>query len=197
MIQFLAFAIPALAAPATAQTTALPTPVPAPMAVEAVDPARLAAAERLLGVLMPPARFEAMIDGITAATARNVMQQFRSSALATTFSDDPRVQPIMARYIERLTTDSVAAMRAGRPDMMRAMQRAYARRFTVAQLTEVERFFATPTGQLYMDQGATIMADPDVAAWQQKMVKQQFDRMPEAMRAMTAELTALPEQPRR
>lgn len=186
MIRSLVLAMTALAAPAATRN--------APVAV---DPARLAAAERLLGVLMPPARFEAMIDGITTAMARNVAQQFKTSALAASFTDDPRIQPIMARYVERLTTDSVAAMRAGRTDMMRAMQRAYARRFTVAQLSEVERFFATPTGQLYMDQGATIMADPDVAAWQQKMIKQQFDRLPEAMRAMTAELTALPERPSR
>lgn len=189
MIGPLVLATTVLAAPAAGQT--------APVAVEAIDPARLAAAERLLVMLMPPARFEAMIEGITTAMARNVTQQFKSSALATSFSDDPRVQPVMARYIDRLTTDSVAAMRAGQPDMMRAMQRAYARRFTVAQLAEIERFFATPTGRLYMDEGTTIMADPDVAAWQQKMLKQQFDRMPEAIRAMMAELMALPERPRR
>lgn len=185
----LALAMIAVAAPAMAQTT----PAPVSTSLAAPDPARIAAAERLLTVLMPPGRFQAMIDGVTQGMQRNVVQSFRNNpAMASLFDGDPRARPIFERYMTRLSESATAAMKAGQPEMMAAMARAYARRFTVAQMAEVEAFFRTPTGQVYMEQGTTIMADPDVAAWQQKVTAEQFARMPEAIAQLTAELAALP-----
>ena len=177
-----------LAVPAGAQTATAPVTAP--------DAARLAAADRLLTVILPPARFQTMIDGMMKGIEANMLQAIRSNpAMATMFDGDARVRPIFERYMTRLTADSAAAMRVEQPAMMTAMARAYARRFTVAQMGEVEAFFATPTGQLYMDQGATIMTDPDVAAWQQRIARQQFARLPNAIATMTAELEALPPRP--
>ena len=175
-----------------ATTPALAQPAPA-MPTGAPDPARIAAAERLLTVLMPPGRFQAMIDGVTQSMERNVVQSLRGNpTMATLLGDDPRARPILDRYIARLTASSTAAMKTGQPEMMAAMTRAYARRFTVEQMREVEAFFTTPTGQAYMEQGTTIMGDPDVAAWQRKVVAEQFAKMPEAIRQLTVELEALP-----
>ena len=181
----MAFAALLMATPAAAQT-------PAARGASTPDPARLAAAERLLTVLLPPARFKTMIDGMTAAMEQNLLQSFRGNPALGGMFDDPRVRPIFERYMTRLTTDSTATMRAAQPAMMVVMTRAYARRFTVAQLGELDAFFRTPTGQAYMDQGTTIMSDPDVADWQQQMMRQQFDRLPQAIAALTAELQALP-----
>lgn len=174
------------AAPAFAQSPPV-APTSAP------DPARIAAAERLLTVLMPPGRFQAMIDGVTQSMERNVVQSLRGNpTMAALLGDDPRARAVLDRYIARLTASSTTAMKAGQPEMMVAMARANARRFTVDQMREVEAFFSTPTGQAYLEQGTTIMADPDVAAWQRKVAAEQFAQMPEAIRQLTAELETLP-----
>ncbi len=114
-----------------------------------------------------------------------------SPALAAIFSKDPRVVPIFDRFIARMTAESTERLKAGLPTMFDAMTKAYARRFTVAQMTEVTTFFATPTGQIYMDQGATIMSDPDVAEWQRKMAVDAMANVPAQAKAFQAEILAL------
>lgn len=113
---------------------------------------------------------------------------------ATDALKDERVKAIFDRYMDAQTSESGTALKAALPAMVSAMTRAYARRFTVAQMAEMKTFFATPTGQLYMDQGGTIMGDPDVAAWQQTTTSLQFAKMRERIRAMQVEIMALPEK---
>ena len=142
---------------------------------------------------MPPARRDPMIAGMMAALRSNMAQSMRASpGLAEMFDKDPRVQPIFDRFVARQQAEVSALIRDNLPDMMTAMAHAYARRFTVQQMDEVARFFATPTGTLYMDQGATIMSDPDVGAWQRKMMSAQMTKMPQQIRTLTAEILALP-----
>lgn len=177
----------ALAAPLAAQA-------PAPSAAAtSLDPARLAASERLITVLMPPERRDAMLTGLMQAQTANMTKAIESNAdLAAMFDADPRARTIFTRFIERQQADASATLRRELPGMMTAMARAHARRFTVAQLGEMTTFFASPTGRAYMEQGTTIMTDPDVAAWQQKVMGETFAKMPAMVRQMQGEILALP-----
>jgi Uncharacterized protein conserved in bacteria (DUF2059) len=158
-----------------------------------IDPARLAAATKLLDTMMPPARRETMIDSLVAISNANIAKGMSSNpAFSKAFGDDPRVAPIFQKFLAGQQTELRALLRVNMPEMMTAMQHAYARRFSTEQMTEIQSFFASPTGQIYMEKGATVMADPDVAAWQQKMIGQQMTKMPEATRALAAEIMALP-----
>ncbi len=56
------------------------------------------------------------------------------------------------------------------PALFEAYDRAYARRFTLAQLGDLKAFFATPTGQLYTTRRAVAAGDPDVAAANQSLM---------------------------
>jgi hypothetical protein len=80
------------------------------------------------------------------------------------------------------------------PGMLDAMARAYARRFTLSQLTDIATFFGTPSGQVYLAQAPTIMSDPDVAAWMGALMKNSMQQMPERMAELMADLKALHEK---
>ena len=198
----IAFIIFALATPALAQQAPLVADRKPLVANNAplvarknapIDPARLAAAARLLDTMMPPARRDMMVDGLIAVSTANIVKGMSANpAFNKAFGDDPRVGPIFQKFLATQQSELRTILRANLPEMITAMQKAYARRFSIEQMNEIQSFFASPTGQLYMEKGATVMADPDVSAWQQKMIGQQMAKMPDATRALATEIMKLP-----
>ena len=166
----LALALVPLAA--TAQT-------PAPSATDAaVDPVRLAAATRLLNALFPPASRAQMMDGMLTPMMANLRQGMtQNPQFAAEMAKDPKVKAAFDRFMEAQLRRNLDMVRASLPGMFDAIARAYARRFDVAQMGELERFFRTPTGQAYMQASMTVMADPDVAAFQRKMMVDAMSRV--------------------
>lgn len=177
----------ALLAPA-AQTA---TPVPAAAGAETIDPARLTAAKRTLEALMPPEKRAAMFDTILAPMMANIQQTILSSPSAKAALDgDPKVTAQLQRFIDKQYERTRRTLNDALPGMFAAMERAYARRFTTAQLDEVAAFFKTPTGRFYMDQSLEIMSDPDVLAWQRGLMQQAMVGVEEDMKTLQAEITA-------
>ena len=159
---------------------------------ERLDPARLASAGKLIDIVMPAEQREAMLGGLMQAMTLNMTKAMEGNQdVAALFKDDPRARAIFERFMARQQTESIETLRESLPGMIEAMRRAYARRFTVAQMDELSTFFATPTGRAYMAQGMSIMSDPDVAAWQQSVMTRTMARMPEQTRALAAEILAL------
>jgi hypothetical protein len=79
--------------------------------------------------------------------------------------------------------------------MVPAMAAAYARRFDVAQLREIRRFFETPVGRAYVRGSATIMSDPDVAAWQRGLMASSMSGVQEDVAAFAKQVAALEKKP--
>lgn len=179
MIRTLTIALTLIAGPAVAQPT--------------LEPARLAAAQTLIDVVMPASQRETMVDGLMVAMSRN-MKASMDASFGKMRDKDQRVATIVDRFVTRNLDAGRTTMRTALPGMIAAMQRAYARRFTVAQMAEMQVFFASPTGRLYMEQGPTIMSDPDVAAWQTSVMTAQLARMRDETRALQLEVLALPEK---
>ena len=165
-----------------------------PVAVTAPDPARLAAARELIDVLMPPETRVRMIEGMIAPMLGNLQQGMAQSPMfSSAMAQDPQMQTQFAAFMDRQQTRTMTLMRDGLPSMVDAMARAYARRFDVAQCRDIKAFFATPSGRAYMQQSLTIMADPDVAAWQRSMMESSMAHM-QADVAEFAKQAATPEQ---
>ena len=142
-----------------------------PVAAPALDPARLAAAHELIDVLMPPATRAQMVESMMTPMLANLRQGMTQNPdFAKTMNADPRVKALFDTFMARQQTRTMTMMRDALPGMSDAMARAYARRFDVAQMRDIKAFFGTPTGRLYMQQSYTIMADPDVGAWQRTMM---------------------------
>jgi hypothetical protein len=175
----LAVAVPAAA---TAQT--------APVA-QAPEPARIAAAKALIAKVMPQERVDAMIDQMMRPmmeNLRNAMAQ--APQMQAAFAKDPKAKAMLDAFVDEELRHSMALTKSSMPTMMDAMARAYARRFTVAQLNDVSTFFDTPSGKLYAEQAPTIMADPDVLAAQRAVMEQSIRGTMERAQAMVAKLAA-------
>jgi hypothetical protein len=157
-----------------------------------LDATLVASSKALLDVLMPPAKREAMIEGIMRGMMTNITQMMTSSPeMTSAFGGDERATAIFDKFMKRQQEDSIKMLKDNFPGMMDAMTNAYARRFTTTQLGEMRTFFETPTGQIYVDQAATIMSDPDILKWQRDLMAKGFSRIPKDIEAMMAEIKAL------
>lgn len=175
-------------------TTAAPALAQAPAAVVVAepDPARLAAANRLVDAVMPPALRDQMIEQTSGSMMANINQiVLTSPQLAPIFQKEPRARPIFERFLAQQSEASRTMLRESMPMMMTVMARSYARRLTVAQMDEARGFYATPAGQAFALAASSVMADPEFAAMMQQMMGKAMVRMPPQLKAMTDELRAL------
>lgn len=166
---------------------------PAPVATVAEpDAARLAAATRLVEVVMPPALREQMIEQTASAMVANVGKAVMGSPrMVTAFEKEPRARPIFERYMAKVADDTRTMMRDMMPDMITVMRRYYVRQLTVAQINEVHEFYATPTGKKFTLSAASVMADPEYGRLMQTTMAKVMERAPAQAKAMNDELKAL------
>lgn len=198
-----------------APALAAQTPVAAPprsgaAAVEMPDAARLAAAARLVDLMMPPGAMRDLmadwmpnLDTILAVTAE------RFGIATDGMSREQRARAVEERgaredrhFRERMQiTLDVTARVAGEvlaemePDMRRIMVTLMARQFDQAELGEMTAFFSTPTGRKYARMALTMTQDP---AWQEVLtlmaprMASAATRIEEAVRDATAHLDPPP-----
>ncbi|HEV7340596.1 MAG TPA: DUF2059 domain-containing protein [Sphingopyxis sp.] len=150
-----------------------------------IEPARLTLAQRTMNTLIPPGSLEKMIDALYGKMFKTIMTEIGGqsdlmlsiktgvesdkigaldAATKTRIADmfDPyrqeredQVIGVIKPLISEALTDMEAPMRAG-------MAKAYARKFSAAQLTDLNSFLATPTGSVYANEWMALQADPEV-----------------------------------
>ncbi|MBV8237903.1 MAG: DUF2059 domain-containing protein [Sphingomonas sp.] len=161
----------------------------------APDPVRLDAARVLVEQMFPPAAREQMVHVMLAPMVANVRQGLtQTPQFARAMEADPRAKAIIERYLDKQMTRSMEVLQKELPGMVEAMSRAYARRFDAKQLGELSAFFATPTGRAYVGQSMTIMSDPDIAAWQRKLMTETMSYAQDDIAAMVKEIATLEPQ---
>lgn len=180
----------ALAVPAHAQTSANDASL------------RAEAAQHIAARLIPDGIYEKMMSGTFDKMLDGMMNQMMDLPLRDFLKmgglDNAKLtkmSPASLREISAIIDPAMAErshvmMKVMMPEMGKIMSRmepsvrsgvatAYANRFSAAQLAELDRFFATPTGSEYAAQSMLIMTDPAVLEQMQAM-------MPELMKAMPA-----------
>lgn len=151
---------------------AVPQTVPAP------EQARLAAAKTVIDQVLPPTERDRMVEAMIEPMNASIVQAMTSSPeLTGVFEKDPAFKAKFMAFIAEEQRRSTVLLKANMPAFADAMAKAYARRFTVAQLDEIAVFFATPTGSAYVAQSMTLMSDPDVQAAQAMMMTQAMSGM--------------------
>jgi hypothetical protein len=167
--------VPAIAAQApAAQSPRASAPAP-----EVPDAARLAAAGRLVDLMMPRGSMREImsdwmpnIDTLLAMTAERLgidtegmSREQRARAVETLGAQSDRHfrerMRITLDVTLRVTGEVLAEIE---PDMRRIMVTLIARRFDQAELGEMMAFFTTPTGRKYARMAFTMSQDP---AWQE------------------------------
>lgn len=101
---------------------------------------------------------------------------------------DPYFQQRMQITMHVMGEEMGKLMTEIEPEVRDALAHAYARRFTVVQLGELDRFFATPTGHEYAADSMTLMMSPDMMQAMQSFLPRMIKAMP-AMMVKVADAT--------
>lgn len=183
----------ALVSPALAQTAA---PAATPAAPAVPDPARLAAAEKAVAVLVPkgiynrmmrdqyPKMMDALMVQMMGKTADELGMPAEKGAGGKTMretaaSADPHFQERM-RIMSRVFGEELGVVFDKIEPRVRAgLARAFARKFTAQQLDDMNAFFATPSGAVFADQYLLTFMDPE-------LTQEMMAATPEMMKAMPA-----------
>lgn len=166
--------------------------------------ARMPAAEQVVARIFPPGTYAKMMNETMKPMMDNVMGSFMDVPIAeiAKLSGLPAEQiPPMGqgtlrevasildpafeertRLISGVTMQLVSDVMADiEPSFRAGLARAYAVRFTDAELTDLAAYFSTPTGAKYAGESMLINTDPQVMATMNDMVPAMMRMMPEMM----------------
>ena len=150
-----------------------------------IEPARLTLAQTTMASLIPAGSLEKMMDNLYGKTFKTLMGEFGGqSDLMLSIKTGVESEKIAAldeatkakvadmfdpnrkeredqitRVIKPLISEVLSDME---PPMRAGLAKAYARKFTAPQLTDLNGFLATPTGKLYANEWMALQADPEV-----------------------------------
>lgn len=183
------------------------TPVAA--APRPADPARDAAAQRVALKLLPPGTyrrvmrdmFPAMMDAIMGS-----MSSLRSADLGVPDKDgktlgesaterDPAFRERMAIMTRIMGEEFAPIMDKLEPNVRTALGRAFAGRFTLAQLNDLDAFLATPSGTAFGDNFMAAFMDPEMMKQSSTMMPEIIKVMPRIMARMKTETAHLGPEP--
>jgi len=123
------------------------------------DPRSLALATEILDISYPPERRLAL----SMRRLDSLLAQMEAATAATTGEiTDPGARAIYDRYQADLRREAERVLAVRSPLTYVAWARAYARRFTYAELVEIRAFVATPTGTRFVQRIGEITSDPDI-----------------------------------
>lgn len=200
-----------LAATAVAQPAAAPAP--------AASPAKLAVATRIAGKLLPNGTYRRMMDAMMGQVTSQVTNQMLSmpmrdlvgmSGLASADLEkmgpgtmrqvmtllDPAFEERMRRTMPILTSGMTDIITRMEPSIRDGLAQAYASQFSDAELAEIDRFFASPTGANFAAKSMTIMTDPAIMAKMQALMPELMKAMPAIMQRAQAATADLPKPKR-
>ena len=217
----LAAALAAAAPTVASAQTAVPAPIPAAAPLPEVDPARLAAARPVIDRVWPLGTYarimHAAMDQIMESTMAS-MYDMPMDAMAEAIDpsntalhdaakgktmgevvaeEDPHFRERMDATMKVMTVEMTRLMTDIEPDVREAMAHAYARRFTVAQLGDLDRFFQTPTGAIYANESLMLMMGPDMMKAMQSFAPRLMREMPGIMAKVQEATKDLPPPPPR
>lgn len=187
----------ALTAPAAAQT--------AP-AAEVPDAARLETARRVMTKLWPEGLYRRMMSGTMqqivdstltsmgqipvdemakAAGSKEDLGDIKGKSMAELMeAADPAYRERTRITFEVMMGEMIPLMEKAEPGIRESLAKSYARRFTAAQLADLDRFLSTPSGGAFADQFFLAYTDPEVLQQMQSFT-------PELMKAMPAIITKI------
>lgn len=201
-----------LAIVAAARAAAQAPDAPAIIApAEAVEPARLEAARATVDKLWPLGTYERTMrrsmdqlsDAVLASMADMKMGDLLPGAGGSErLGADKTLRETMSQsdphFLERaritnrvMVEEMIPTLARIEPAVREALARAYARRFTAAQLADMTRFFSTPSGSAFAREWMTVMTDKEMSAATKGAAPEMVKAMPrivEKVKAATAHL---------
>jgi hypothetical protein len=132
--------------------SAIPDPVPP-------DPERLAIAEKIIVIVLPPERTEAMTSRIMALITKPMLAQ-----ASTAFQSDAGLARIWDDYVADITRIARDTVHDMIPGLRVAYAQAYARYFSRDELAQILAFGQTPVGAKYLSRASDLLQDSSIQA---------------------------------
>lgn len=214
---FLLVAAALAAAPAAAQVG--PPAAQGAATAQPIEPQRLAAATAVVEYLWPLGTYERMMRGSMDMMANQMMASvfdMRLGDLAGGLGDDgekmkpgeadmtlreamaksdPHFQERMAITNRVLMEEMLPVMGRVEPAVRTGLSRAYARKFDVAQLGEMRRFFATPAGGAFARESMVLWMDPEIMSAMSGFMPEMMKEMPRIVQKVGEATAHLPPPP--
>jgi len=191
---------------------------PAPTApASGIDPQRLDLAKSTVDGIWPNGTYSKMINQMMSGTMEQMMGSFMDMSeadMAKTLGVEAKAQGKAAPsketirekirkedpyFEERMRlTNKVMGEEMGRigaimePKMREGLTKAVAKRFTVAQLGDINRFLATDSGHAFGTEMMLLWVDPDVFKSMMSSVPELMKEMPAVMKRVEAATAHLP-----
>jgi hypothetical protein len=171
-----------------------------------VEPARLAAAQRVGDLVYPSG---ALQQAWNMSPMLQTMMGMRIADFGLPFpppggapadatigqmatQHDPHFAERVRIYGQVVAEETARIFTMVEPDFRRLMATVYARRFTVPELEEIGRFYATPAGRRYAGEALTLMQDPEFIRGLMLMMPRVAMQMPAVVQRVTAATAHLP-----
>ncbi len=181
------------------------------------EPARLELAKVTASKLLPDGAYAKIMDGMfeqmltpimnilpgltneqivaaTGALEENVAALTEDKKAAVTQIIDPQNKERGKQIIDVMKPMISEAMAVIEPAMRTGLSRAYARKFTIPQLTTINGFFNTPTGGAFARESFALQADPEVMQATFKALPAIFSSFMRDEAKFKAKFDALPKQ---
>jgi hypothetical protein len=166
-----------LAAPAMAESPAMPALA---ATKQALDPQRLALAKVTVNSIWPLGTYQRMMKDMMTNMQDGIMDRILDSTAADlgieseeddskTLRDkivekDPNFEERMRITNQVMSDEMIQVFTKMEPKLREGLANAYARRFTVTELTEINRFFGSPAGSSYARQSMELFTDKEFVA---------------------------------
>jgi len=111
----------------------------------------------ILDVAFPPDRREDMLDKLQSDLFAQMMPK------RADWMQEPGVKKIVDDFIAEAKAQQRAVYAKHLPDQVDAMASAYAHRFSLAELKDIDAFAHSPSGRHYFSESLAIVGDPAVA----------------------------------
>lgn len=194
---------------------ALPTPVVAQTASAPVSAEAISAARPVVDKIFPKGTYRRMMDGTMGAMmdqmfgsmfdmkAADMVGAVDSTGTATKAVGDATMGEVLGKadphYRERMKItmdvmmkELIPLVEKVEPAMRDGLTTYYARKFTPAQLRDMDGFFGTPSGKVYAEHSMLAFMDPDIMKSMQGFVPDMMKAMPDIMRKVEAATAHLP-----
>lgn len=202
------------AEPLQAQSASPPPAASPAAAAPADDAARLATARAVVLKIFPEGTYARimngsmaqMVEGMSGSVGDMQLRQIVGMSGASegdiaklgkgTLKEmmavvDPAFEERTRRMSRVMFAEMGQIMSGFEPEVREGLSRAYAHHFTPAQLTELDTFFATPTGTAFARDSMVIFMEPEVMEVMQSVTPRLMKQMPgimEKVRQATADL---------
>jgi len=205
------------AAPLSAQTVVAATGAPA----TALDPQRAASARLVVERLWPLGTYRRMMDGTMSKMVDAMMTQMmgmRAADIAdaggeagkkaaaeagdqtlgeVTAKADPAFRERMKITMNTMTREMIPIMEKIEPVVRNNLTSIYARKYTAAELGDMARFFATPSGSAYARDAMLVFVEPEMVQGMTAFTPELMRAMPGIIKKIEAATAHLPPVPKK